>query len=334
MKTMTGRRWVISLSLYAFLALFIFAVPNSTPGQVCQGGLDVLGATLPADPAGNIFQGGAPNFADTYVTPYAATQAGTITSWKAEFTGGNDPGPVVPIGIQLKVLRQASTNILQVVSAGQVHDPRPILQLRFGSYPFFQSIDSVIEFAEPGLNVQPGDIIGLTIKSDPLVSLYAYPLVSANGTRLVLRDVVVGGNIDLGDTYTGSLSQAPALQVNVNACSFNFSGFFQPVDNLPIVNVVQAGQAIPVKFSLNGNNGLNIFAAGYPVSSQVACDANEPGALIEETVTAGGSSLSYDAATDQYIYVWKTDKAWKGMCRLLNTRLKDNSDHFAKFRFK
>jgi hypothetical protein len=27
---------------------------------------------------------------------------------------------------------------------------------------------------------------------------------------------------------------------------------------------------------------------------------------IEETLTAGGSSLSYDAASDIYTYVWKT----------------------------
>lgn len=327
-------RRIINLNLFAFFSLVLFAIPNSTPGQVCQGGLDVFGTTLPVAPAGNIFQGGPPNFADTYVTPYAATQAGTITSWKAEFTGGNTPGPVVPIGIQLKVLRQVSINTLQVVSAGQVHDPRPPLQTLFSGYPFFQSIDSVIEFTDPALNVQPGDIIGLTIKSDPLVSLYAYPLVSIDGTRLVLSDVLVGGNIDLGSAFTGSLSQAPALQVNVNSCLFNFSGFFQPVDNLPVVNVVQAGQAIPVKFSLNGNNGLNIFAAGYPVSSQVTCDASEPGALIEETVTAGGSSLSYDATTDRYIYVWKTNKVWKGTCRMLDVRLADGTEHFAKFQFK
>jgi hypothetical protein len=114
----------------------------------------------------------------------------------------------------------------------------------------------------------------------------------------------------------------------------NFSGFLQPVDNLPMLNVVNAGQAIPVKFSLSGNKGLNIFAPGYPVSGQVACAANEPGSDIEETVSAGGSSLIYNASADQYTYVWKTDKAWKGTCRILAVRLNDGTDHFAKFRFK
>ena len=114
----------------------------------------------------------------------------------------------------------------------------------------------------------------------------------------------------------------------------NFNGFLQPVDNLPTLNVVNAGKAIPVKFSLSGNKGLNIFAAGYPVSGQVACADNEPSSDIEETVSAGGSSLSYNASADQYTYIWKTDKVWKGTCRIIAVRLNDGSDHFAKFRFK
>jgi hypothetical protein len=51
-------------------------------------------------------------------------------------------------------------------------------------------------------------------------------------------------------------------------------------------------------------------------------------------LTAGGSSLSYDAVSDRYNYVWKTNKAWKGTCRILLVKLNDGTDHFAKFRFK
>ena len=116
--------------------------------------------------------------------------------------------------------------------------------------------------------------------------------------------------------------------------TYSFVGFFQPVDNLPTLNLASAGSAIPVKFSLGGDQGLGIFADGYPVSSPIACDANEPGAAIEETSSAGGSSLSYDAATDQYKYVWKTSKTWKETCRMLVVNFNDGSQHFAKFRFR
>ena len=125
-----------------------------------------------------------------------------------------------------------------------------------------------------------------------------------------------------------------ATATNTYNVVYNFNGFFQPVDNLPTLNLVTAGSSIPVKFSLSGNQGLAIFAAGFPASSQNQCDASEPGVVIEETVNAGGSSLNYNGTTDQYIYVWKTDRAWKGTCRMLVVKFNDGSQYFAKFRFR
>jgi CSLREA domain-containing protein len=130
-----------------------------------------------------------------------------------------------------------------------------------------------------------------------------------------------------GNTANGSVS----YQVNSR---FAFSGFLQPVDNLPAVNIATAGQAVPVKFSIGGNFGLNLFAAGYPASGPIPCEATEAGSTIEETVTAGGSTLTYDAATGRYSYVWKTDKAWKDTCRIFVLRLVDGSQYMAKFRFR
>ena len=114
---------------------------------------------------------------------------------------------------------------------------------------------------------------------------------------------------------------------------YYFTGFFQPVGNLPTINIINAGQAIPMKFSVNGNQGLNILSAGYPISTPVACDASEPGSTADETVNAGSSSLSDNATTDQCSYVWKTNKAWKGTCRMFVLKLNDGSEHYAKSRF-
>ncbi len=113
---------------------------------------------------------------------------------------------------------------------------------------------------------------------------------------------------------------------------YNWTGFFRPVDNLPTYNAAKAGSAIPVKFSLSGYQGLDIFAAGYPRSIDIPCGSTDLFAAIDETVTAGGSSLSYDA--DQYIYVWKTEKAWAGTCRQLVVKLIDGTYHRANFTFK
>ena len=91
---------------------------------------------------------------------------------------------------------------------------------------------------------------------------------------------------------------------------------------------------MPLKFSLSGNKGLNIFAANSPNSVQIGCDSGATILPVEETLNAGSSSLSYDATSDRYNYVWKTDSSWKNTCRQLNVVLNDGSTHSAKFKFK
>ena len=143
------------------------------------------------------------------------------------------------------------------------------------------------------------------------------------------------GNYVVTVTLTDNCGVQTTRTFNLSVTTlFNFVGFFQPVDNAPTVNRVNAGQAIPVKFSLGGNQGLAIFAAGYPASQPISCNSGNPTDVIEETVTAGGSSLSYDATTGQYKYTWKTEKAWKGTCRKLVLTFSDGSVRFALFQFK
>jgi hypothetical protein len=155
-------------------------------------------------------------------------------------------------------------------------------------------------------------------------------LATARGghTATVLPNgkVLAAGGIGVGGVY---LSSAELY----NTFVFDFTGFFSPVDNPPALNVAKAGTAIPVKFSLNGNQGMDVFAAGYPKSEKIACDTSASLDDIEQTVTAGGSSLSYDATADRYTYVWKTDKGWAPSCRKLTLRLSDGSDHVAYFKF-
>src|SRR5262249_53147270 len=123
-----------------------------------------------------------------------------------------------------------------------------------------------------------------------------------------------------------SLASGPILH--------NFNGFFAPVNNSPVVNQAKAGSSIPVKFSLGGDKGLNIFAPGSPKVQTVACEGSLPTDPIEETASAGGSSLSYDSVTGQYTYIWKTDKAWKLSCKQLVLVFNDGQQYSANFQFK
>jgi len=159
----------------------------------------------------------------------------------------------------------------------------------------------------------------------------------ANATTAQTTGLASGSSFPVGTT-TNTFRVTDAVG-NTAECSFtvtvlyNFAGFFQPVDNLPTFNSVNAGKAIPVKFSLSGNKGLNIFIVGTPDSQQIACDNGAPVDAIEDTVNAGSSSLSYNATTDQYNYVWKTSNSWGGTCRQLIITLNDGTTHIAYFKF-
>jgi probable HAF family extracellular repeat protein len=124
---------------------------------------------------------------------------------------------------------------------------------------------------------------------------------------------------------------------NFAAPSYEFAGFYSPVDNLPTLNKAKAGSAIPVKFSLGGDMGFNVFAkdqsGSYPKSGSIACEPNANADTIEQTVNAGSSSLSYDASTGRYTYVWKTDKTWQNSCRQMMLKFKDGTEHAVAFQF-
>ncbi|MBX3057863.1 MAG: ExeM/NucH family extracellular endonuclease [Anaerolineae bacterium] len=132
-------------------------------------------------------------------------------------------------------------------------------------------------------------------------------------------------------TDGGGLSATDEATVYV---VYNFAGFFPPVQNLPAFNVVNAGSAIPIKFSLNGNKGLSIIMPGYPISQAIACDSGSPQNDVQETVSTGNSSLQYDPDTDTYTYVWKTQRSWQNTCRQFKLVLNDGTVHLANFRFK
>ena len=118
--------------------------------------------------------------------------------------------------------------------------------------------------------------------------------------------------------------------------TYDFTGFFSPVNNPTDpepVNGVKAGSGVPVKFSLGGDQGLGVLAENYPNLVFTPCDPSEEVDPLEET-SAANNGLTFDALTDTYTYVWKTDKSWKGKCATLTVKLDDGTEHTADFVFK
>ena len=164
------------------------------------------------------------------------------------------------------------------------------------------------------------------------------PIANCTDAASAIPDPCVAARDTLGDgDAVITVRSTHASRWNIGRRTYNFNGFLAPVDNQPVVNTVKSGSAIPVKFTLGGNRGLSIFAAGYPKSTVTTCDSTAPVDGVESTVTAGASSLSYDPATTQYTYTWKSDKTWgaapAGPCRQLVLRFADGTEKRANFKF-
>jgi len=104
---------------------------------------------------------------------------------------------------------------------------------------------------------------------------------------------------------------------------YDFDGFASPAAPYPTATPMKAGQNVPLKFSLHGDRGLDILAAGSPTWS--ACGSND-------STTADGT-LTYNASSDRYTYLATTSKSWNGTCRDLAVTLRDGTVHRARFAF-
>jgi len=112
---------------------------------------------------------------------------------------------------------------------------------------------------------------------------------------------------------------------------FDFTGFLRPVLDPPVVNRVKAGRTVPIRFSLGGDQGRDVLAAGSPSVRAVPCDAGAPVNDVEGLVTVRSSSLLHAPRRGTYTYLWKTDPRWAGTCQELSLELVDGSVHRAIF---
>ena len=118
--------------------------------------------------------------------------------------------------------------------------------------------------------------------------------------------------------------------------TFAWSGFFQPIDNLPTVNSVKHGSTVPVKWTLRDGAGGFIGDTTTVASitqTRSTCPAGAPVDAVEQTVATGGTTLRWDATAKQYVYNWTTPST-PGVCWRLAVRLTDGTSHEALFKLK
>jgi hypothetical protein len=128
----------------------------------------------------------------------------------------------------------------------------------------------------------------------------------------------------------GEITSFSVVAVGYDPQIYDVTGPFQPVDAYPTVNTMKAGRSVPVRFSLGGDYGLDIFADDYPLAVGGECSASvDP----VETTTTNASGLVYDAASGTYTYNWKTSSSWRGQCRTLILQFSDGQELKANFKF-
>ena len=167
---------------------------------------------------------------------------------------------------------------------------------------------------------------------------YTAPTWSPDGTRMVFASDRDGDF----EVYTMNPDGSDVTQITTNSWHdsghdwgrlvYDFTGFYQPVDNLPTLNKTKPGKIIPIRFSLGGDKGLDIFETGYPKSEAIPCDSAATVDGVEETLTSKGG-LSYNASTQRYEYAWATSSSWSG-CRQFVMKLKNGTVHRANFIFR
>jgi hypothetical protein len=116
-----------------------------------------------------------------------------------------------------------------------------------------------------------------------------------------------------------------AHETHAYSVVYDFAGFASPVATYPTATPMKAGESVPVKFSLHGDQGSNIFSTGSP--AWIPC-----GALDGQTPANG--TLSYNASADRYTFLATSAKSWAGTCRDLIVTLRDGTTHRARFTFK
>src|SRR5437764_8506982 len=102
---------------------------------------------------------------------------------------------------------------------------------------------------------------------------------------------------------------------------YDFSGFASPAASYPTPAPMKAGANVPLKFSLSGDQGLDVFAARSPAWAPCGSD----------DATPADGSLSYNGSNDRYTYLAPTSKSWAGTCSDLVVTLRAGPVHRARF---
>jgi hypothetical protein len=172
---------------------------------------------------------------------------------------------------------------------------------------------------------------GLTIVSIP-AGASARVTDTANGAR---AEHLSGGGITVTvDGVTSLIAPGSTREIN----SWDFTGFFAPVDNSNppdeiVLNQVKAGRAVPLKWKLADAQGspVTTLASATVTVEGLECGLADTSDDLEQTF-AGGSGLQ-NLGGGNYQLNWKTSAALARSCKIMHLDFGDGIRHDAYFKF-
>jgi hypothetical protein len=196
-----------------------------------------------------------------------------------------------------------------------------------------RSVSAKIDLTDPNVSVT-GVSQGGTYTTGDVPTPGCETTDGLSGVNTDATVEVTGGNNGFG-TLTATCSGAEDNAGNTNSASVTygvsaaFNGFLQPIDGHS-VNTGKWGRTYPIKWQLRDSSGalisdttaqllLSTMTGGQKAVSCGMFDLSDSDAL--ETSTTGGTSLRYDATSDQFIYNYKAPSS--GSCYVFAIRNAD-----------
>ena len=153
--------------------------------------------------------------------------------------------------------------------------------------------------------------------------------VSDNGDGSFKVENLGGGDVTVTvDGVTTTVGSGETSSVT----AWDFRGFTAPVDNPNVLNVLKAGQAVPLKWRLVRSDGTavtNLSTAKLTVSSLDCDTATTPDAV--EEVASGASGLQ-NLGNGYYQLNWKSPKSYAGSCKTLHLDIGEGVTRDAYFK--
>jgi YVTN family beta-propeller protein len=337
----------------------VYVTNRSNPGAISQFDVAADGTLTPkATPS--VAAGMEPvAVATTGDSVYASNfGANTISEYDADSDGALTPKPTpavpsgrnpwglaaAPDGASLYVAAYSDAAVRQydVVAGGQLA-PKAAPMATAGAHPIAVAAvpapsappahdgqDPTIDLRTPGDGAQYE--LGQAVVAD-------YSCADEGGSGLVAceGDVPSGAALDTATAGQHSFTVA-ARDGEGNAASvthsysvggYPFGGFLGSIRDGA---VIKAGTTVPIVFSLGGDRGLDVLAAGSPASGAVMCGSADAPESVQPAYSDYG--LRFSASAGLYVFKWHTKRSWAGTCRAFVLTLNDGSVHQLTVKFR